>query len=150
MTQCLHMFPHCAHGQSHEAHSDYGLWSQYFLCGHFFYVIRATPKGPINNVTHELGIILALRTTFTTNCSYFLLITNPWFFIVHCTNNETIHHQLVHVLPNQPICHETYLWMNRRLFIDWYGSFQWLHLYLAMHKVSCDNLQPTFQSWVAT
>jgi hypothetical protein len=52
------------------------------------------------------------------------------FFIVHYTNNVVIHHQLVHVSPNQPIYRETYLWMNKRLLLDWHGSFQWLQFWV--------------------
>jgi hypothetical protein len=71
------MFPHCAHRQSQEAHSDFRLWTQYFLCGRFLNVTRATLEGVDGNVTHELGIIIALITTLMTNFFCFLLITNP-------------------------------------------------------------------------
>jgi len=47
----------------------------------------------------------------------------------------------MHVLPNPPIYHEICLWMNGGLCLDWHGSFQLLHLYLALHKVSYNNLQ---------
>ncbi len=147
---CLHMLPHCAHGQSQDAHSNLGLWTQYFLCGHFLDVTKAAPEVVVGNMTHELGSIHALRITLITNCSCFYSSQTHYFPIVQCTNSAARYHHQKHASPNQHVSREIFLWMNEKLFLNLRGNSWWPHLYLALHKEGFDYLPPTFQFLTTT
>jgi hypothetical protein len=150
LTWCLHIFPCYAHGQSQETHSDSGLWTNYFLWVCFLDVIRANHKVQLIMRHMNQKTLLPWRQHSQQIVPISCLSQTHDFFVVHCINTIVIDNQLVHVSPNPHVYREIYHWMNRGLLLDWHGSSQWLHFYLTLHEASCNNLQPTFQSWATT
>ncbi len=142
------MFPRCAYGQSQDAHLSSRLWTQYFLCGHFLDVTNAPPQFMVGNMTQKLGIIFTFKSTLMT--FFFLLMTNPWFFTRNDTNNKAKHYQLINVLPNPHISHGICPWRNEGWLSNLHGSSQWLHWYLALHKVGYSYPPPTSHFFAAT
>jgi len=48
-----------------------------------------------------------------------------YFSMMHYTINVTRCHQQEHILPNQFVSHEIFLWMNQKLLLNLHGNFQW-------------------------